>query len=237
MTPVQECVNMGIALSCVGMKSKTWKRVMSFSDCKAESHKSQSMKEYCEGEFYSRGHRILATDIQKTVKNWKDMFEYIDLFVPGASEVANYGVHDKDRHEKLKATNDTDAMKYQSTIWQVDQAIIPATLKLYMQRRYPDKCFPDLFQLHTWERGIDNRIDVGGEHSYKKFSEINFTDEVYQDIHVPKDAYLDIRWKHLMKYFLRLFDNEEILKIESYRQFFLSKLSAVNIDENYLKEI
>ena len=68
------------------------------------------------------------------------MLEYIDLFVPGASTVTNYGVHDKSRHKKIKETNGGNGLKQKQKIWNVDQTIIPATLKLYMQRRYPDKC-------------------------------------------------------------------------------------------------
>ena len=106
-------------------------------------------------------------------------------------------------------------------------------------------CIPDLVQLHRWEKNIQNRIDHvwyiwylfrEPNNYYTTFSDPNYTDELYQDAHVPKDVYLDHKWKHFMNYFQRLFNEEEIQKIKAYRQFFLSKISAVNIDEKYLKE-
>ena len=205
LSGLKGCCQISIALSCVGMKGKTWRAVTTFDDCDKEKTNPIYYEKYCtdKGVLIDRagiGPYKPASKIRIVTNTTEKILDYAAQFL---GDYVN---------DKTGTARDT---------WFIDQRLATIIVRMWTERNIkPGQTARDTTQ--TYPKKVD-RVDRGK--GWSKLHSPDFNPDDYQDTHLPGGAQYERVYKGaLIPFFKYLLSDEEIEVITKYQKLFESRM-------------
>jgi len=210
LSGLKGCCHISIALSCVGMKGKTWRAVTTFDDCNKETTNPIYYERYCTDKGVLVADRV-GNGGYKPAAKIRTVSNTTDKILDYASQFLGDYVFTKN-HGKGATSRDT---------WFVDQRLATILVRMWTERNIkPGQSARDTTQ--TYPKKVD-RIDRGK--GWGKLHAQDFNPDNYQDTHLPGGAQFERVYKTaLIPFFKYLISDEEIEVITQYQKLFESRM-------------
>ena len=205
LTDLSKCCSIGVALSCIGAKGKTWREITTFDDCNKNKTSPEYFERYCTEKGVMIHHKFITASKIRTVSN-------------SAEKILDYASEFLGEH--VRSSNEGKGFVSHET-WFVDQQLATILIRMWNERNV--KKGGNARQTTVWYPKKVRRIH-GGKHN-AAYHKPSFNLSFWQDCHlkggVEKRMLFERELVPLMKYLLPA---AEIDVISEYQKVFESKL-------------
>ena len=204
--------NIDIALSCLGMKGKTWKEISTFEDCNTiEKTNPEEFLQQC-GEEGLRlwGRYIKSPLIGDRLDTAEKILKYCQLFKGDEVFEKNHGKGNVNRNT-----------------WFLDQKLASALVTLWARRHVRSNSTEWIGDYVEYHRKNVNRLNRGK--GMQGISRPDFDLSIFQDAHLGTNAHRDSNYQYqILPLLKKLLSPEEVDLMSSYQKLFISKWSEWN---------
>ena len=217
LSGLKGCCHVSIALSCVGMKGKTWRALTQFDDCNEATTNQEAYQKYCteQGVLINDRHGQNGTwHLSKHIRTKLDSADKIMIYL---REFLDIGVDDANEGKSGETGRET---------WFADQSLATMLVRYWHERNIRTENATSTTVM--WPKKVD-RVDRGK--GWSKLREENFDPNNYQDTHLPAGVQYSRPYNLELVPFLEfLISQQEIDVITEYQKTFESRIPQWRLD-------